>query len=187
VTLTASARRAPPSALLVGTIVWISSELLFFGTLFGAYFSLRATTDGPWPPDGDEPGRLVGAIGTVLLVTSSATVQLAAHAAARRRTREVQQWLLVTVALGATFLGLQLHEWSSLPFDAGDHPYGTIFYTLTGFHGLHVLGGLTAMSVLLWRITKRPVRPDAIEVVSFYWHFVDTVWLALFATVYLAG
>jgi cytochrome c oxidase subunit 3 len=187
VTTTAAARRDPPSVLIVGAVVWITSELLFFGTLFGSYFTLRSQADGPWPPEGAEVSRAIAALGTALLVTSSATVQLAARAAAAHRTREVQRWLVVTVVLGAVFLGLQVREWTVLPFSAGDHPYGTIFYTMTGFHGLHVLGGLAAMLVLTWRSTQRQVRHDAIEVMSFYWHFVDVVWLALFATVYLAS
>jgi cytochrome c oxidase subunit III len=173
--------------LLIGAVVWISSELLFFGTLFGSYFTLRAGRDGPWPPEGAEVSRLAAALGTVLLVTSSATVQLASRAAANHRTREVRRWLLTTFGLGAVFLLLQLREWTVLDFSASDHAYGTIFYTLTGFHGLHVLGGLTALLVLTWRTTHGGLKHDAVEVISYYWHFVDVVWLALFATVYLAG
>jgi cytochrome c oxidase subunit 3 len=173
--------------LLVGAVVWISSEILFFGTLFGSYFTLRATAGGPWPPEGAEVDRAIAALGTGLLVASSATVQVAARAAARSRPRDVNRWLLVTLALGAAFLALQVHEWTVLPFSVDDHAYGTIFYTLTGFHGLHVLAGLVAMGVLVWSSSQRTVRHEAIEVMSYYWHFVDVVWLALFATVYLAG
>jgi cytochrome c oxidase subunit 3 len=187
VTTTAAARRDPPSVLIVGAVVWISSELLFFGTLFGAYFTLRAQSDGPWPPEGAEVPRLAAALGTALLVTSSATVQLAARHAAAHRPAQMRRWLLATFALGAVFIAVQIREWTTLPFAVDDHSFGTIFYTLTGFHGLHVLGGLAALAVLTWRSTERPVRHDAIEVMSYYWHFVDVVWLALFSTVYLAG
>jgi cytochrome c oxidase subunit 3 len=187
VTATAAARRQPPSVLIVGAVVWISSELLFFGTLFGAYFTLRSQSDGPWPPEGAHPSRALAALSTALLVSSSATVQLAARAAAERRAREMRRWLLATFGLGAAFLAILIHEWTTLEFSARDHAYGTIFFTLTGFHGLHVLGGLTALLVIAWRSTVRAVRHDAVEVMSLYWHFVDVVWLALFATVYLAG
>lgn len=186
-TTTAAGRREPPSVLLVGAVVWISSELLFFGTLFGSYFTLRATSDGPWPPEGAEVDRAIAALGTALLVSSSATMHLASRAATLGRAREVNRWLLTTFGLGAIFLALQVREWTVLPFAASDHSFGTIFYTLTGFHGLHVFAGLVAMLVLVWTSTQRAVRHEAIEVMSYYWHFVDVVWLALFATVYLAG
>ena len=174
---------AVPSPLVVGVVVWLTSEVLFFGALFGAWFSLRSANAGVWPPEGAEVERLLPTIGTVLLLSSSATVQLAARAA-RPDPDLARRWLMATVALGTVFLGLQAREWATLPFSVDDHAYGTAFFALTGFHGLHVLGGLAAMSVLA---RHRPAHHDAVEVVSLYWHFVDGVWLVLFASVYLAG
>lgn len=172
-----------PSPLVVGVVVWLTSEVLFFGALFGAWFSLRSANPGRWPPEGADLERLLPAIGTVLLVASSGTVQLAVRAS-RRDARAARDWLLATVALGAVFLALQAQEWASLPFSVDDHAYGTAFFALTGFHGLHVLLGVLAMVVF---VRTGPPSHDAVEVVSLYWHFVDLVWLALFATVYLAG
>jgi len=163
-------------------VVWLTSEVLFFGALFGTWFTLRSANADAWPPDGADVEVVLPAIGTALLLTSSATVQAAVH-----RTRaggSARPWLLATVALGAVFLALQAREWLELPFAVDDHAYGTAFYALTGFHGLHVLGGLVFLTVLA---RHRPRSHDPVEVGSLYWHFVDVVWLALFASVYLAG
>ena len=184
---TATARREPPSPLIIGAVVWISSELLFFGSLFGSYFTLRARADGPWPPEGADVEVWAGAIGTVLLLASSMTVHFAATAARAGHADAMRRWLLATTALGAVFLLLLAREWAELSFSVDDHAFGTIFYTLTGFHGLHLLAGLVAMVVLIWRSAVGVVREGAIEVMSYYWHFVDVVWIALFTSVYLAG
>jgi cytochrome c oxidase subunit 3 len=173
---------------VVGAVVWISSELLFFGTLFGTWFSLRSSGAGPWPPEGVEVDVAAPAVGTVLLLTSSATVQLAAQRVAQHRLATARLLLLVTIALGTGFLALLAVEWSHLDFSVDDHAYGTAFYSLTGFHGLHVIGGLLAMGVMIRRVGRLgPVAHDSVEVVSVYWHAVDAVWLALFASVYLAA
>lgn len=184
---TATARRDPPSPLVIGAVVWISSELLFFGSLFGSYFTLRAHAEGPWPPEGADVEVWAGAIGTVLLLVSSVTVHFAVTAARAGHDDLTRRWLLATIALGAAFLLLLAQEWANLSFSVSDHAYGTMFYTLTGFHGLHLLAGLVAMVVLIWRSTAGAVREGAIEVMSYYWHFVDVVWIALFTSVYLAG
>ena len=85
--------------MVIGAVVWISSELLFFGSLFGAYFTLRAGSDGPWPPEGAHVELWAGAIGTVLLLTSSVTVHRAVVAARIERPESVRRWLGVTIAL----------------------------------------------------------------------------------------
>src|SRR5690606_38392140 len=96
---TATARRDPPSPLIIGAVVWISSELLFFGSLFGSYFTLRARADGPWPPEGADVEVWAGAIGTVLLLVSSVTVHSAVTAARAGHTDTMRRWLLATIAL----------------------------------------------------------------------------------------
>jgi cytochrome c oxidase subunit 3 len=101
--------------------------------------------------------------------------------------RDTRRWLLATMTLGAAFLALLIREWIVIPLKIDENPFGTIFYTLTGFHGLHVLGGVVAMGVLMWRTWYRGLKHGSVEVISYYWHFVDIVWLALFSTVYLAG
>jgi cytochrome c oxidase subunit 3 len=176
-----------PSMVRVGTIVWLASELMFFAGLFAAYFTIRASVD-PWPPEGVELETLQAGLFTVLLVASSGTMQLAHRAAERRRLRPTRGWLAATLALGTVFMAGQAIEYAANDFTIGSHAYGSIYYLMTGLHGLHVIGGLAAMLMLLLRTsvdrTLRDQEPG-VAVVSYYWHFVDVVWLGLFATLYL--
>ena len=177
-----------PSVLTVGTVVWLGSELMFFSGLFAAYFTLRAAASGPWPPDGVELDVPVSGLFTVLLVLSSGTMQLGARAIEGGRVAHFRRWVLVTLVLGGAFIANQAHEWATLDFQADSHAFGSAFYVMTGFHGLHVLGGLFVMVVLLLRATDRRFDSrdtPSVEVVSYYWHFVDVVWVALWATLFL--
>ncbi|HEX6131171.1 MAG TPA: heme-copper oxidase subunit III [Actinomycetota bacterium] len=181
----ATDRRIPP--ILFGTILFLASELLFFAGLFAAYFSLRARND-PWPPEGVDLELLIPTIGTVLLVASSGTYQLGVMAGERGRRTGLRTWTLVTLALGATFLALQLYDYSQLDFEVSSHAYGTMFFAMTGFHGLHVTAGLALMVVVLGRLAQgayRDGRVDGAHAIGYYWHFVDVVWIALYATLYL--
>jgi cytochrome c oxidase subunit 3 len=169
-------------------MVWLSSELLFFASLFAALFTLRANSPGPWPPPGADPDVALGAVLTVALLASSATQHRAADAARHGDRAGVRWWVAITAAIGAAFLAGQAWEWSQLGFGVSDHAFGSVFYTLTGFHGLHVLGGLLAFAVLLGRTadpTFLPTGRPAVETVTAYWHVVDAVWVAVFASLYL--
>jgi cytochrome c oxidase subunit III len=100
-----------------------------------------------------------------------------------------RRWIVVTAVLALVFLANQASEWMSLEFSPSTHAYGSIFYLLTGFHGIHVFGGVLAMGGLLARMagtTPDPGVEPAVQVVGYYWHFVDVVWIAVFATVFLA-
>jgi len=174
----------------VGTVVWLASELMFFSGLFGAYFALRAATPGDWPPPDVELDRVVSGVFTALLVVSSGTVQLGVRALAAGRRAAFRRWLVVTVVLATAFLANQAHEWATLDFSVSSHAYGSAFYVMTGFHGIHVAGGVLAMLVLVARAASPRFGPDetpAVETVSYYWHFVDVVWVALWATLFLLG
>jgi cytochrome c oxidase subunit 3 len=175
-----------PSMLTVGTVVWLTSELMFFGALFAAAFTLRAEAGGRWPEgDADVDVLLAGAL-TVILVASSVTQHAATSAAEHGDLAGTRRWLAVTVALGAVFVGGQLFEWSTLDFSISSHAFGSTFYTLTGFHLLHVTAGVVALAVVLARAVHQPVRlRPGLDVVTAYWHFVDVVWLAVFGTLYL--
>ncbi len=177
-----------PTPLAVGVVVWLASELMFFGGLFAAYFTLRADADGPWPPDGAEIGFARPLVFTVVLVASSLTMHTAVQAAERGRTRLAVRWLGVTFALGAVFVANQALEYVELPFSISTDAYGSIFYLMTGFHGLHVIGGLVLMAVVAGvvggRTSRAPTAP-IVDVCAYYWHFVDVVWVALFATIYV--
>jgi cytochrome c oxidase subunit III len=184
---TADARTAPaPSPLGVGVVVWLASELMFFAGLFAAYFTLRSIND-VWPPDGVELETARTALATAVLVASSGTMHVAVKAAEGGERRRAVTWLGVTALLGVLFLSNQVVEYAQASFQIDDHAYGSIFYLLTGFHGLHVLGGLVFMGAVAVVIAGRSPAPahPAVEVCSYYWHFVDVVWIGLFSTIYL--
>jgi cytochrome c oxidase subunit 3 len=176
-----------PSLLGVGVVVWLASELMFFAGLFAAYFTLRSSND-VWPPAGAELATGRTALATAVLISSSFTMHLAVRASEHGdRTRAVR-WLLVTMGLGALFLTNQAVEYAELPFSISSHAYGSMFYLLTGFHGLHVIGGIGFMAAVIAIIAGRTSRSPAsppVTVCAYYWHFVDVVWVALFATIYL--
>jgi cytochrome c oxidase subunit 3 len=174
--------------LTVGTVVWLASELMFFSGLFAAYFTLRATAEGDWPPSDVELEVVTSGLFTLGLVLSSGTMQLAVRAIARSRLPAFRGWLVATLVLAAAFIANQAHEWSSLEFQADTHSYGSAFYVMTGFHGIHVIGGMLAMVLLLGRAGSRRFGAadlPAVEMVSYYWHFVDVVWIGLWATLFL--
>lgn len=183
----AELRRAEISASALGMILFIASEVMFFAALFGAYFTIRAGTD-PWPPEGAELEALLPALATAVLVASSVTVHLATAATERGDRPATSRWLLVTIGLAVVFLGAQGFEYSQLAFSVADHSYGTLFYAMTGFHAFHVFAGIVTL-VLVWLKNVRghlsPARPGPAVAAGLYWHFVDVVWVLLFATLYL--
>jgi cytochrome c oxidase subunit 3 len=173
----------------VGTMVWLASELMFFSGLFAAWFTLRSAA-ASWPPADVELEVARGAFFTAVLLSSSGSMQLAVWAIERGDTARARRWIVVTAALAVVFLGNQAGEWLSLEFTLSTHAYGSIFYLLTGFHGIHVLGGVLAMGAVLGRLAGRVPDPGAVpvvQVVGYYWHFVDVVWIAVFFTVFLLG
>lgn len=175
------------SPLAVGVIVWLASELMFFAGLFAAYFVLRSEND-PWPPAGADLDLARALVSTVLLLTSSATMHLAVRAAERGDHKRVGRWLAVTLVLGTLFLVNLVLEWAGLDFSLDTDAYGSIYYLITGFHGLHVLGGLVLMlavaGLVLGRDSEAPIGPS-VAVTGYYWHFVDLVWIFVFGTLYL--
>jgi cytochrome c oxidase subunit III len=181
---TAVPRSEMPGPAL-GMVLFISSEVMFFAALFGAYFTIRARAS-EWPPAGVEIETLLPAFATAVLIGSSATMHRADNRAAAADPRGVGRWLLVTLGLGALFLLAQAYEYSQLEFGASDHSFGTLFYTLTGFHALHVFAGLVALG-LAWLKNARAVGAPHATVLAtgIYWHFVDVVWVVLFATLYV--
>jgi len=173
--------------LTVGTIVWLASELMFFSGLFAAYFTLRAATI-VWPPKGVNLDTTSATLATIVLVISSGTMQLAVKAIERDDRRMFLRWLGVTFVLGTAFILSQVRDWGRLGFGVGSNAYGSAFYLMTGFHGLHVIGGLLAMVLMAGRASSPRFgvedRPS-VEVLSYYWHFVDVVWIALWATIFV--
>jgi cytochrome c oxidase subunit III len=192
-----------PNPVSVGTIVWLASELMFFAGLFAMYFTLRAQVPEVWAERTEMLNLTFAAINTTVLVLSSVTCQMGVWAAERfqpRRTGSLlavgkwgmNEWMTLTYLMGAFFIGGQLFEYAELVQEGltiSSSPYGSVFYLTTGFHGLHVVGGLIAFLFLLGRSfsARRFGHHEATTaiVVSYYWHFVDVVWIALFAVIYL--
>jgi len=187
----------------VGTIVWLSSELMFFAGLFAMYFTLRAEVPADWADKTELLNVPFAAANTAVLVASSFTCQAAVWAAERYQPRRsggllqfrkwgMHEWLVLTYIMGSVFIAGQVTEYAQLIGEGltiSSSAYGSVFYLTTGFHGLHVLGGLIAMLFVLGRsfVAKRFGLHEATTtiVVSYYWHFVDAVWIALFAVIYL--
>jgi cytochrome c oxidase subunit 3 len=192
-----------PTRVAVGTIVWLSSELMFFAALFAIYYTLRATTPDLW----DERTLLLelplASINTTILVLSSVTCQLGVWAAERGQVGRMgglfqvskwglREWFVVTYIMGAVFVAGQVYEYAVLWSEGltlSSDPYGSIFYMATGIHGMHVTGGLIAFLFVLGRtyMARRFTHEQATSaiVVSYYWHFVDVVWIGLFFSIYI--
>ncbi len=185
-----------PNIVSVGTIVWLSSELMFFAGLFAMYFTVRSVHPGDWPmtlPDGEKikPDLPYALPFTIVLVASSFTCQWGVFAAEKGDVFKLRRWFVITFLMGLIFVIGQGNEFR-LEILKGNTisatGYGSVFFLLEGFHGLHVLGGLIAFIYFLIRTTLAkftPAQATAAIVVSYYWHFVDIVWIGLFAVIYL--
>jgi cytochrome c oxidase subunit III len=193
-----------PNLVSVGTIVWLSSELMFFAALFAMYFTIRSVDKGqgePWPMA--HLDLKLATVNTTVLLLSSVTCQLGVFAVERgqiRRTGPIwnmsrwglREWYMLTFLMGLYFVSGQGYEYLALIKDGvtlQSTNYGSVFFLTTGFHGLHVTGGLVAFIFLLGRTfaAKRFTQEQQVSaiVVSYYWHFVDVVWIGLFTTIYL--
>ena len=193
-----------PNAVAVGTIVWLSSELMFFAGLFAIYFTIRAV-QGPdiWLESTELLNIPFAALNTTVLVLSSVTCQFGVFAAERFQNKRtgtmfqinkwgMREWFSLTFLMGAFFIGGQIYEYAVIVTEnltLSSNAYGSVFFIATGFHGLHVTGGLIAFLIVMIRVAKarRFTHQQATTaiVVSYYWHFVDVVWIALFAAIYL--
>jgi len=182
-----------PNMVSVGTIVWLSSELMFFAALFAMYFTIRSVAGADnWPPETVALNLPFASVNTTVLVLSSLTCQLGVFAAERGDVEKMRFWFIITFLMGAFFIGGQVFEYTTLINEGttiSANPYGSVFYLTTGFHGMHVTGGLFAFLVVLGRTfaARRFTHEQATSaiVVSYYWHFVDVVWIGLFGAIYL--
>ena len=188
------AKRGGMDAALLGMMLFIASEVMFFAALFAAYFNAKATLP-VFPPEGYEDVlKLVPVplIATAILIASSFTMQWGTSRIRKGDRTGLNRAVAVTLALGVIFLGIQLYDYWELVtvegFSIDSGIYGTLFYTMTGFHGAHVLGGVIGLAVILSRglagqFTRR--HHVAVEAVHYYWHFVDVVWILLFLVLYV--
>ena len=179
------------SSSLLGMVLFIASEVMFFGGLFGAYFTLRSAAPEWPPPDNPHLSAPYAAVLTAILVTSSVTMQFGVWAIRKNNQRRLILWLGVSLLLGATFLAMQALEYANLIREGmtlSSGVFGSTFYTLTGFHGAHVAGGAAFILIVLLRARSGQFTAryhDTVEMASYYWHFVDVVWIGLFSTIYL--
>ncbi len=182
------------NSVLVGMLLFIGSEVMLFAALFTAYFFVRyGVPHEQWPPlrNNGEPFKLpvlLTGINTLILVTSSFTLWWGEKCLKTGDRTGLIRGLWVTILMGSTFLIIQLNEYAHLGFTPQDRAFSGAFYTLTGFHGLHVLVGLIVLSMCLRRAYKNDftaTKHTALTAGSYYWHFVDIVWVLLFLLVYI--
>ncbi|WP_193106404.1 heme-copper oxidase subunit III [Brachybacterium sp. FME24] len=211
-----SAAAAPavgrPNPTQIGTIVWLSSELMFFGGLFAMFFTLRSMAPETFQQGESHFTHGFAMVNTAILVLSSVTCQIGVFLAEgqfpggkpfaprKRRTGSIFniggwgmiEWYTLTFIMGAIFVSGQAYEYTELVHNGvtlSSSPFGSIFYLATGFHGIHVIGGLIAFLLVLMRsfVADEFTQHEQVSAIciSYYWHFVDIVWVVLFFIVYL--
>jgi cytochrome c oxidase subunit III len=181
-----------PNMVSVGTIIWLASELMFFAGLFAMYFTARARSTAGWPPLPTHLDLPYATVFTIILVASSFTCQFGVFAAEQGNVYGLRRWFTITFVMGLIFVLGQGNEYRILVTEhdttIASSTYGSVFFLTTGFHALHVIGGLIAFVFMLIRSTMgrfTPAQATSAIVVSYYWHFVDVVWIGLFSTIYL--
>jgi cytochrome c oxidase subunit 3 len=173
----------------IALYVVLASETIFFGTLLSAYFFLRASLP-IWPLGPITVTRLIGpAANTLLLLISALTMYLGLRAIRQNRPESLKAWLSLTLSIGLIFVAGQVLEFTRSGMKITDQAFGGVFFTLMGFHAVHVIAGVVMLVLLLWRtfqgdFTAR--RYIAIQVGAWFWYFIVAVWVVLFSALYLA-
>ena len=186
--------------------IFLLSDTFIFTCFLTGYMTVRMTTAEPWPNPsevfaleafGVPVPLLLIAIMTFILITSSGTMAMAVNMGYRRRRGPAALLMVVTAILGASFVGMQAFEWTKLIVDEGVRPwenpmgapqFGSVFFMITGFHGLHVSAGVVYLAIVAYRVWRGRYEEkgyDIIEITGLYWHFVDLVWVFIFAFFYL--
>lgn len=191
--------------------IFLLSDTFIFGSFLTGYMTVRTSTTVPWPNPSEVFALDVGgqpvpllliAVMTFILITSSGTMAMAVNCAYRRDKVNAAKLMFVTAAFGASFVGMQAFEWTKLIVDEGVRPwsnpmgaaqFGSVFFMITGFHGLHVSAGVIYLVVVALRLLAgkydRPTLSGSnyqiVEITGLYWHFVDLVWVFIFALFYL--
>jgi len=185
--------RHPPSPLpvrahplVLGTVLFLASELMFFAALFASYFSLRANR-ALWPPPGVHLNVVESSTGTVLLFLSSALMILVTRAMDRGKNRAARWWPATALVCAAGFIVLSVHGYLNNSFTISTNAYGSIYYGMTGFHLLHVTAGVGLLIALLTGLQSPALRVNhraGAEAMMYYWHFVFIVWIGIWGTIY---
>lgn len=187
--------------------IFLLSDTFIFSCFLTGYMTVRISTTSPWPDPshvfalhfGDtELPLLLIAIMTFVLISSSGLMAMAVNFAYLRQRVRTAVLMLATAALGASFVGMQAFEWTTLIVKEGVRPwgnpmgapqFGSVFFMITGFHGMHVTIGVIYLLVVAWRVLKGRYEKSGnyqiVEIAGLYWHFVDLVWVFIFALFYL--
>jgi cytochrome c oxidase subunit III len=175
------------SSPVMGMVLFVAGEAMFFAAFFGVYFAVR--TSAPlWPPRGvTVPQLAIPSTLTAILVSSSVVLQIGVGAVRRGRTATFRSLLALTLLLGLSFLALQAYDYSRLTFGVRDGIYPSLFYVMTGLHMAHVAGGVVLLFLVLTQALTGQIsvaRHEPLEAAAIYWHFVDIVWIGLFVAFY---
>ena len=187
--------------------IFLLSDTFIFGSFLTGYMTVRASTTVPWPNPsvvfslhvaGRDLPLILIAIMTFVLITSSGTMAMAVNFAYQRDRKKAAMLMFITAAFGVMFVSMQAFEWTKLIFEEGVRPwgnpmgaaqFGSTFFMITGFHGLHVSAGVVYLSVVAIRLLRgryeRRANYQIVEIAGLYWHFVDLVWVFIFAFFYL--
>ena len=172
----------------LGMVLFIISEVMLFGAFFTAYFFIRVVADDPWPAEGMELPIAIAGVNTAILISSSFTMHWALESARNENRNGLRAGLLTTFLLGFAFLSIQINEYANVGFAPADNAQASIFYGLTGLHGAHVFVGLTLLLFATIRAYRGHFSPDehrGVEVPGIYWHFVDVMWILVYASIYI--
>ncbi len=178
------------SATVLGMFLFIASEAMLFGSFFAAYFFVRVVNPSaePWPPEPFHLPVFVAGVNTAILLTSSFSMHWALQSIKRGNRAGMKAGLVLTFAMGLAFLLTQMIEYAHVGFNTGDHAFASVFFGLTGLHGAHVFVGLTLLGMATVRAFRGHFTPEhhhGVELPGIYWHFVDIMWIVVYATIYL--
>lgn len=171
-----------------GMLIFIVSEIMLFGSFFMAYFFIRVVNGEEWMPPGQELPVWVAFANSAILISSSFTLHWASHGIKTGNRVALKAGLVMTILLGATFLGIQINEYVSLGFAPAASAQASVFFSLTGIHGAHVLVGLIILITVAVRAFRGHYSPEShhgVEVPGIYWHFVDVMWIFVFTSLYV--
>jgi cytochrome c oxidase subunit III len=172
----------------LGMLLFIMSEVMIFGAFFTAYFFIRVVTKDPWPAHGTVFPEGPTGVNTGILLASSLTLHWALVSVKKGNRFGLKAGMVATFLLGLTFLTLQVNEYIHLGFAPHDAAQATVFYSLTGLHGAHVVVGLGALIMVTVRAFRGHYTPEehmGMEVPGIYWHFVDIMWVIVYTAVYV--
>ncbi|MEL7085709.1 MAG: heme-copper oxidase subunit III [Cyanobacteria bacterium P01_A01_bin.3] len=177
-----------PDYRVLGLMTFLASESLMFGGLFATYLMFMVTKSS-WPPEGTEVELLLPTINTIILVSSSFVIHFGTKAIKENDEGGLKKWFWVTAAMGAVFLGGQVYEYATLGYGLTTNLFANCFYLMTGFHGLHVFVGILLILGVIWRARRQGHYSETahvgVEMAEIYWHFVDIIWIILFALIYI--